>query len=197
MNNKVIILTGRSGVGKGTQSQLFLDYLKGKYPKQRVVYFEAGGNFRKFIARPEYTSQLTKEEIYDKGELFPEFLAVYNWANFFIENIKGNELLVIDGSPRKLREAIMLDEAFEFYEKEDVRVIFLDASQEWSEKLLLARGRSDDTPENVIHRLDWFEKEVAAIIKHYREHKKYTFLKINAEQTPEAVHEDIVSRIGL
>ena len=194
--DKVIILTGRSGVGKGTQVQLLLEFLKKNYPNERIVYFEAGGNFRKFITRPEYTSRLTKREIYDKGGLFPEFLAVYNWANFFIKNIQGNELLVIDGSPRKLREAIMLDEAFEFYKKEDVYVVFMNAPRNWSEKLLLKRGRSDDIQENVKHRLDWFEEEVAATIEYYKKHKKHTFLEINADQSREKVHQEIILKLG-
>jgi len=197
MEDKVFIFTGRSGVGKGTQSQLLLDFLKKKYPEQGIVYFESGGNFRKFIARPEYTSRLIKEEVYDKGGLFPEFLAVYNWANFFIENIEGNEILIIDGSPRKLREAIMLDEAFEFYKKREICILFMNAPRAWSTKLLLGRGRSDDTPENITHRLDWFEDDVAATIEYYKKHEKHTFLEIDAEQTQEEVHKEIISKLGL
>ncbi|MAG12366.1 hypothetical protein CL630_00975 [bacterium] len=194
--DKVFIFTGRSGVGKGTQVQMFQNFLKEKYPEQRVVYFEAGGNFRKFIVRPEHTAQLAKK-IYEKGGLFPEFLAIYNWANFFTQEIRGDEFLIMDGSPRKLHEAEMLDTAFEFYKKEDVYIIFMDAPRDWSEKLLSERGRSDDTQESVKHRLDWFEEEVAATIEYYKKHEKHTFLEINADQTREKVHAEIISKLSL
>jgi len=196
MDDKVFIFTGRSGVGKGTQAQLLQNFLKEKYPKQRLVYFESGANLRKFIIRPEYTAQLAKK-VYEKGGLFPEFLAIYNWSDFFTREIRGNEFLVIDGSPRKIYEAKMLDTAFEFYKKENVYILFMDASREWSTELLLERGRSDDTPENIKHRLDWFEEDVAATIKYYQVHPKYTFLTIKADQAREKVHNEIVSKLDL
>src|SRR3989344_507230 len=195
MGQEVFIFIGRSGVGKGTQIEFFKKYLAKKYPQKRVIVFAQGERLREFIKTPGYTAQLAKEIVHDKGLLLPEFIAVYNWADFFIDNVRGEENLILDGSPRKLREAELLDEALEFYNKKDVYVVWMRGSREWSTKLLLGRGRDDDTSENVKRRLDWFEKDIAETIKYFKKNKKYTVLEINAEQTKEEVHNEIVSKI--
>lgn len=197
MSSTVFIFIGRSGVGKGTQTQFLKEYLEKKYPGKKIVSFGSGENLRALIQGSQYTARRVKDIVYDKGGLFPEFLAIYNWANFFIAHITGDEFLIIDGSPRKLREAEVLDEAFEFYGKKEVYVLWMQGSREWSTKLLLDRGRSDDTHENIKRRLNWFEQDVAVTIEYYTQHHTHTIIEINAEQTREAVHQEIVSKLGL
>lgn len=68
----------------------------------------------------------------EKGGLQPEFLAVWNWSSLFVEKMQGNEHLVLDGTPRKLDEAEVLDSAMRFYGREKPFVIFLDVSKEFS-----------------------------------------------------------------
>jgi len=197
MQQKTFIFTGRSGVGKGTQTQLLKEYLQKKHPNTNIVSFGSGENLRKLIKGSQYTARRVKDIVYDKGGLFPEFLAIFNWANFFIEHITGDEFLLIDGSPRKLREAKVLDEAFDFYGKKEVYVLLIEGSREWSTKLLVGRGRSDDTPGNIKRRLDWFEEDVVETIEYYKKHHKHTIIEINAEQTREAVHKEIISKLEL
>ena len=194
---EVFIFIGRSGVGKGTQAQFLKEYFKKKYPDKKTVLFGSGENLRKLIGGSQYTARRVKDIVYDKGGLFPEFLAIYNWANFFIEHVTGSEFLILDGSPRKLREAEVLDEAFEFYGKKEVRVLWMRGSREWSTKLLLGRGRSDDTHENIKRRLDWFEQDVALVIKYYKKHHTHMIIEINGEQTREEVRNEIISKLKI
>lgn len=195
MQAKTFILIGRSGCGKGTQAKLLLDLLKSKDSSREIFYMETGARFREFIERESLSGKLSKA-INKAGGLQPEFLAVWVWANMFIENLKGDEHMVIDGTPRKLREAAVLDSALDFYKREKPTVLYLNVSRKWSETRLLERHRADDLPEDVKKRLDWFETDVVPTINYYRDNPKYNFLDINSEQTIEKVHEEIVSKIG-
>ncbi|HEY4486639.1 MAG TPA: nucleoside monophosphate kinase [Candidatus Paceibacterota bacterium] len=193
MKPQTFIFTGRSGVGKGTQAALLIEYLKKKDTK-KVLYFASGDGLREYIKGTKHSHKLAKQ-IYDTGGLFPEFLAVHNWSHFFSENMEGDEHVILDGLPRKLCEAQILDTAFDFYEHENVFIIWMEGSRDWSTKLLSSRGRSDDTPENIVHRLDWYDEEVAPTIEYYRRHPRHIFLEINAEQPIEDVHNEIVQKI--
>ncbi|MEK7614380.1 MAG: nucleoside monophosphate kinase [Patescibacteria group bacterium] len=189
------IFVGRSGCGKGTQIELLKKYLEEKNSGCSVVLIETGGRFRSFIAGDSYASDLSKE-IMEKGELQPEFLAVLMWSEEMIDKIKGNEHLLIDGAPRRLREAMVLDTALRFFKKEQPIVVHLDVSSEWSKERLRDRGRKDDIgEEEVKKRLAWFDTEVKPAIDWFREEPYYRVVDINGEQTIEEVHRDIVSAI--
>ena len=110
MKPQSFIFTGRSGVGKGTQAALLIEYLKKKDTK-KVLYFASGDGLREYIKGTKHSHKLAKQ-IYDTGGLFPEFLAVHNWSHFFSENMEGDEHVILDGLPRKLCEAQILDTAF-------------------------------------------------------------------------------------
>lgn len=196
MSSKTFIFIGRSGVGKGTQVLFLKKYLKKKYPEYAVLDYATGDGVRKITKEYKYTAQRL-QKIYDGGGLFPEFLTVYGWSHYFVSHINGKEHVILDGTPRKLHEAKMLDTAFEFYDKKEVYIIFMRGTRDWSTKLLSGRGRSDDTSENIRRRLDWFEKDVTDTIAYYKKHKTHTFLEINAEQAREDVHKEIISKLGI
>src|SRR3989344_2561940 len=142
MELRTFIFIGKSGCGKGTQAKLLIDELKKSNSEIAVQYLEAGEKFRELIARPNMTGKLAKK-ITDEGGLQPAFLAIHNWSHLFIENISGNEHLVLDGSPRKPDEAKILYEALKFYGRSNVSIIHVNVSNKWSLDRLLARGRGD------------------------------------------------------
>lgn len=189
------ILIGRSGCGKGTQGKLLEAYLQKKSPDTSVFYLETGQAFRNFLSIPGYSSLLAKE-VNAEGGLQPEFLAVWAWAHLLIENFKGNEHLIIDGTPRKLREAAVLDSAMKFYKRERPHVLFINVSREWSREKLLARKRSDDETVQIERRLNWFEGEVLPALSFFKDNPEYRFRKINGEQTVEEVNAEILVAIG-
>ncbi|MCC7004318.1 nucleoside monophosphate kinase [Candidatus Nomurabacteria bacterium] len=193
MSLKTFIFIGPSGCGKGTQAKLIIDYLK-KNDSAPVYYLESGENFRNFIKGDSYSSKLSAE-IYKKDILQPEFLAVWIWSHLLIENLKGDEHLVLDGTPRKLDEAQVLDSAMKFYDRKEVYCVFLNVSRNWSKERLLARGRMDDGKTDIEKRLDWYETDVVPAINFFRDNPKYKFVEVNGEQTIEKVHEDIVKAV--
>jgi adenylate kinase family enzyme len=123
------------------------------------------------------------------GKLQPEFLAIWMWSHHFIEDLKENEHIVIDGTPRALNEAKVLDNALAFYKREKPIIIFINVSRDWSKRHLLARGRTDDVTDDIEARLNWYETDVQPAVEFFRAHPMYDFVSINGEQTIEEVHQ--------
>lgn len=190
MIQKTFIFIGRSGCGKGTQAKLLMDELKKVDPTREVLYLQNGAEFRKFVTGSSHTQKLSKA-IQDVGGLQPEFLAVYMWSNFLVQNFKGAEHVVMDGMPRKFHEAGVLESIWDFYKLPRPTVVHLAVSKEWSVDRLLARGRGDDTREEIAERLAWYETDVVPTIEYYRKTPGYQFLEINGEQSIEKVWEEL------
>lgn len=195
MNQQAFILIGRSGCGKGTQGKLLMEELKKKDPARPVLYIQTGNEFRTFIKGDSVTSKLSKE-IYDQGGLQPEFLTIYMWTTLLVNNYKGNEHIVIDGTPRKYHEAGVLDSIFGFYKLIKPVVIYIEVSKEWATQKLLARGRFDDNAHEIEKRLGWFETDVVPTIEYYRKNPAYTFVQINGEGGIEEVWAELKRKLG-
>lgn len=197
MELQTIIFIGRSGCGKGTQAKLLQEYIAAHDTSLRkMFYVETGAKFRKFIDGESYSSKLASK-INKEGGRQPDFLAVWVWGHLFVDEMQGNEHIIIDGAPRSLLEAQMLTTAFSFYKRSKPVVIHMDVSKEWSRKHLLDRARSDDHSEEIEKRLSWFETEVFPAIEYYRAQPEYEFFDINGERTIEEVQSDIIEKLNL
>ena len=193
------VLMGRSGCGKGTQADLLIERLKATgivSDKNPLFYLEMGDKFRELINGTSHTSRLAKT-VMEKSERQPSFLAISIWSSLLVENLMGDENIIIDGTPRALIEAEALDTAMKFYGRENVCVIHLDVSREWAKNRLEERGRGDDKkPGDIDRRLDWFEKDVVPAINYFEINPDYNYLKINGEQSIEDVHAEIITKLG-
>ena len=195
MQPLTFIFLGRSGAGKGTQAELLRGVLKEKDPERTIFTLETGERFRNLNKAESFVGGLTKEVV-ETGGLSPTFVAVWAWATSFIENLKGGEHIFIDGSPRKLSEAEVLSEALIFFFFLKPIVIHLDVPIDFATKLLLGRGRTDDTDEGIARRQAWYEKEVVRSVHFFKEHPAFRYLKINGVQPIEAVHKEIKEALG-
>ncbi len=192
---QTFIFIGRSGCGKGTQAKLLMEYLKQTEPEREIYYLETGQKFRDFLGE-NYLSSIIAKRIMETNERQPEFLAIYMWSHLFVENMKGDEHLVLDGTPRSLLEAQVLDTALRFYNRADAHIIYIDVSREWSETRLIERGRADDVAKDGIKkRLDWFDRDVLPAIQYYSEHREHNFHEVDGEQGIEAVHQALIASI--
>ena len=195
MTPKTYIFYGSSGSGKGTQALLLKKHLEKQDSKDTTLYLETGAHFREFIEKDNHTSRLTKN-ILEDGGLLPEFLPIWIWTDFFINNFKtGREHLILDGLARRVDEAPVLDKALKFYNREKPEVIILNVSQEWGVERLLKRGRHDDYEDNIKLRIEWYDANVAPTIEFFRNNPDYIIHEINGEQTIEEVHNEIVSKL--
>lgn len=188
-----IIFVGPSGSGKGTQADLFKNWINRRdMEKRQILYVETGERFRKFIRSEGYSSEISKE-IYNLDERQPDFLACWMWGNVLIEELHADTHLVFDGAARSLPEAEILTTALKFYKRERITVIYINVSRKWSEKHLLSRGRFDDVNiDKIDKRLDWFEKDTKPAVEYFKNNPYYNFIEVNGEQTIEKVHKDIL-----
>ncbi len=150
--------------------------------------------------RAEHDDYMGKgiREIIQQGELAPTPVVFKLWMDRFLalkeeENVSG---IVIEGSPRKVYEARLMDEAMAFFDwKTDMRVFHIAVSSEEAKRRLLDRGRGDDTEAAIEERMAWYDEEVEPVLDFYRERGLLT--EINGEQAPEEVFNDICSRLNI
>ena len=196
MSPHTYVFFGPSGSGKGTQARLLIEELKKKDSEKRILYLETGDKLREFADEASLSAEYTKE-ILAKGELLPEFLPIWVWTEYLIRHVSGHEHIIIDGSPRKLEEAGILDSAMKFYKRERPVVISIEVGPEWARERLLERGRSDDNEKEIKHRLEWYEINVRPAIDFFKNNEYYTFLAINGERSIEEVHKDIIEKLKI
>jgi len=196
-NPKAFIFIGRSGCGKGTQADLLMTHLRNaEGTVSKTLHIESGALLRKFSQGCNFTQQKIKS-VLDGGILVPESIIVSLWTDHIIANFTGTENMVFDGTPRKLHEAQLLDNALKFYGIEKPVVLNINVSKEWSEKRLQGRARKDDTPDAIARRLEWFETEVTKTINFYKTSDYYNFIDIDGEQPIDDVQNEILAKLGL
>ncbi|MES2953635.1 MAG: nucleoside monophosphate kinase, partial [Patescibacteria group bacterium] len=147
MNPKTFIFIGRSGCGKGTQAELLKKYLGDTTPQAGIFYLETGKRFRDFITETHATATRAKKYM-EESKRQPDFLAVWMWSHVLVEELTAEadeaKHWVIDGTPRSLPEANVLDTAMQFYGRGKAYVVHLNVSRTWSEERLRGRKRADD-----------------------------------------------------
>lgn len=185
---------GRSGGGKGTQVELFKKYLEEK-GVENVLHITTGGGFRAFVQSDTHVAELARE-VNDKGGLQPEFLAIWNWTNTFINSLKGEETIILDGAPRMPIELETLRTAIPFLGYNSATIILLDVSEDWAIDKLKSRGREDDKDmEAMMRKMKWYSEHVYPCVETYEKDPAYTFIRINGEQTVEQVHTELISKL--
>jgi adenylate kinase family enzyme len=162
-----------------------------------VVHITTGGGFRDFIRSDSYVASLARS-VNETGGLQPEFLAVWNWSNIFINLLKGGETVILDGAPRKPFEIGVLHSAITFLGYTEPTVIYLDVTERVSRDHIKTRGRDDDLDEtDVSRRMEWFETDVLPTLEVYQHDPRYTVVHINGNQTIEDVHKEILQKLDL
>lgn len=194
------IFIGKSGCGKGTQAELLVEKLKSADATTQIYYLETGKRFRDFIATADKSyarpTHILSRNIMLSGERQPDFLAIWNWAHLFIDDFDLNNHLILDGTPRSLPEAQILNGALQFYNRKRPFVIHIDVSKDWSRERLRKRGRADDkSAVQNERRLEWFDTDVWPAVEYFKADSHVRYIEVNGEQSVEKVHEDIMNMI--
>lgn len=159
------VFIGRPGSGKGTQSELFVDWLKKQ--GNDVVRLTIGDLGRALGKRNTLIGAWVKGML-AAGAAFPSWLAFTLLVDELAEIlVKPEQVVVLDGAPRRLFEAKSLDELMTNLNRPAPRAIYLDISEAESKGRLAARKRADDTPDAIDNRLAWFTTEVMPVMDYY------------------------------
>ncbi|MEM6749821.1 MAG: nucleoside monophosphate kinase [Planctomycetota bacterium] len=163
---KTLLLFGAPGAGKGTQGRI-LGQIPGFY------HCSCGDVFRNIDLNSELGSVFYEHS--SRGELVPDGVTVGMWAQaIHARTVLGDfkptaDLLVLDGIPRTLEQAKLMDSHIEV-----LQVVHLTCSDEEAmftrlRRRALKENRHDDADEKVIrHRWDVYEAETAPVLEHYR-----------------------------
>lgn len=214
----VLILLGKSGSGKGTQVDLLKD-------KLGLDFLGTGALLRERKKAGDFSANKISAVI-DNGGIVPPPVVFKLWMEKFDEfKNKGDEFkgIILDGSPRKILEAQLMDDALGWFEWDSrVKILLIDISDEEAINRIAKRKicpkcgkifiisdsndldvcpecgekliiRPEDTVEGTQKRLEWFREEVGETINYYESAGR--LIKINGEQSIENVFNDIMKEI--
>lgn len=196
MQARTLIFVGPQGSGKGTQIKKLLEVLAAKN-QQSIVHIETGKGFRSLIADPKTFAERKVAASLERGELQPDFLTYILWGSQMLKELDASKHLVIDGFPRTLEQAAVLDEALRFFERAQVDIINLDTPDAVVKERMLARGRKDDSEESIMKRLAWYQDYSVPVLSYYRSRPNTQVHDINGALTIDEVHEEILTRLSL
>jgi len=147
------LLIGAQGSGKSTQAKLLAEYLK-------IPFISTGDMFRILAEGDSELGQQVKN-ILSEGKLVDDETT----SKIVREQISKPDFLrgfILDGYPRNLEQVRLFDPKFD-------KVIYLNVPEEELLKRLMARGRTDDTPEGIKTRLDLYYKVTEPLVNHYKD----------------------------
>jgi len=151
-----LVIFGRQGAGKGTQSQRIVD-------AYGVVHVSTGDMLRAAIAA-ETEMGLAVKQILDSGGLVDDDTMVGLVQERLAQDDIVENGVLLDGFPRTTAQAQALVELLG-----DDRAIGaalnLEVSIDEVTERMLARGRPDDTPEGIAERLGLYQSETVPVIE--------------------------------
>ena len=194
---KTVIFIGPQGSGKGTQIDRLDKVLKEKDPTNRVVDIQTGRRFRAMAASGEGYTEKHIQETLNTGILQPLFLSTVLWGDAMRTHLDGECHLLIDGFPRIIDEAKVLESALTFYQRNTVDIINLNTPEEVVRERMMSRAREDDTLESIEERLKWYREETLPIVEYYRGRKDTNVHDIDGTASIDEVHTAILEALQL
>ncbi len=177
----MILLMGLPGSGKGTQGKMLSD-------EHGFHLFSTGDLSRMYVTGERRRRMLAGELLDDQ-----EVIAMLEKA---LATIEDDDDTVLDGFPRTVPQAEWLMGQVEKGRFSLDHIVYLHASKEAVKVRLKARGRLDDKDEVIEERFREYERLTQPVIE-WLEKRGVDFIKINAEQSADAVNRDVVNQLQL
>jgi adenylate kinase len=197
MEPTTIIFIGPQGSGKGTQIERLYKSIELKDPLRRIVDIQTGRRFRSLAAKHETFAEKKVSDTLDTGVLQPDFLTHILWGEAMIDQLDDNSHLLIDGFPRTVTQAVVLEDAFKFFERKNVHVINLDTPEEVVRKRMHERARADDTEGSIEARLRWYREDTIPVLGFYRARPDTMVHDIDGTLSIDEVHNEILKALNL
>ena len=174
-----LLLLGPHGAGKSTQAHLLSAAL-------HIPYISTGGMLRTLASQPgpvgdEIQRRLEHGDYFSDEEMIP-------LVEQRLQQADADHGYILEGFPRTLAQAEALDVSFD-------AAIHLKLSIEAGMQRLLARHRSDDTPEIIRHRLEQYQAEADQVLSFYN--SQHILKEIDADQPVEQVLAAILGELNL
>jgi adenylate kinase len=144
-----VVMLGPPGSGKGTQAQPLAEARGLQYVSTSALLRRARGDVQRYI---------------EAGDLVPDDLVVDE-----VRRALGDGGYVLDGFPRTVAQAEALDAVLESADRPLPQALLLDVPDEEVVQRLAGRGREDDDPETVRHRLRVYHDQTEPVIGYYEQ----------------------------
>ena len=175
----MIILMGVAGSGKSMQGKILADELG-------HAWISTGEILRVLVTGK-------RRQDMQKGLLLSDD-EVIRVIEKVLELINTKEEFVMDGFPRTEVQVDWLMNQVALGRLQKPIMFHLDIDEQVVRSRLKLRNRPDDTEESIAIRFKEYNQKVRPIIEYMRT-KGITVIDINADQTPQAVHDQILSYI--
>ena len=166
-------------------------------PKRQVINIQTGRRFRGLAARGEGYTENALSETLDTGALQPLFLSVTLWGDAMRTHLTPDHHLLIDGFPRTVAEATVLESALTFYKRNEVIIIHLVTPDDVVRARMQYRARHDDTPESIEARLRWYHDDTEKLLAYYHNREGTKILNIDGTKTIEEIQKNICKALGI
>ncbi len=197
MKGETFVFFGIVGSGKGTQVKLLTQYLQNLKNKdiKEVVYIGTGDIFRNIIASNDPSTQFIKDLMLS-GTLIPDKETNDLVAKKTQEKVNDDNSVIYDGYPRTVAQAEFFMDLMKSHGRENIKIIYIELSEEEAMKRNLLRAREDDTEAGLAKRFAEYRDNVIPAMNYFKDKEGYTIHTINGEQSVEAVHDDIIKSLG-
>ncbi len=195
MAPQTVIFIGPQGSGKGTQIERLSRVLRERDPERRTIDIQTGRRFRALAAKQEGYTEREVHRTLDTGALQPLFLSVVLWGDAFHHHADPDGHILIDGFPRTIHEAHVLESALAFYKREHVTIVQLNTPEEVVRRRMEGRARPDDTSESIEARLRWYREETLPVVECYRNRPGTRVVDIDGTMSIDAVSDAITKAI--
>ncbi len=192
MQPQTFVFFGIVGSGKGTQVKLLMNFLKSKDGRE-CVYVGTGEIFRKIVESSEnnFDTRAIKE-LLDSGRLIPDEMTNKLVLSTTESQVSPDKHVVYDGYPRTVFQSECFLGLMKSFNRQNIKIIYIELSQGEAMKRNLLRGRTDDTEAGLTKRFEEYEKNVIPAMNYFKSKEGYTIYTINGEQSVENVHKDII-----
>ncbi len=175
----MIVLMGVAGAGKSMQGRLLAD--------EKGFAWISTGEILRVLVTGKRRQEMLQGKLLSDGEMIRLIDKVLDLINL-------QEEFILDGFPRTTKQADWLIDQTHMERFKISAVIHLTASEEVVLARLQKRGRQDDTEEAIRQRFEEYRAVTVPILEHFRDNG-VKVIDIDAAQTPEAVHAEIIKNV--
>lgn len=176
-----LVILGRQGSGKGTQGV--------RLAEQLGIAHISTGDMLRAAAEAGTPMGLEAKAYMDRGDLLPDDVMQGVVAERLEQDDARTAGFLLDGFPRTVGQAEALDALAAI----DL-AIDLDVPYDVVMERMLARGRTDDTPEAIARRLDLYEAQTRPLLERYGSQSK--LVTVDGVGTEEQVEARLVAAIA-
>jgi adenylate kinase len=180
-----LLLIGAPGAGKGTQAERLAE-------RFGIAHISSGDLLRQHVREQTSIGRTIKSYV-DQGDLVPDSVVLDMLRKPVVAAVEAGGY-VLDGVPRTVEQAQASFAVAQALGVEVQAAIHLDVPREELVRRLLSRRRgSEDTEAVIEHRLEVYLEKTVPLLAYYA--CRELMFAVDGAQSPDAVHEEIVTRL--